>query len=87
MCERCVRKLKHLGVPKGKYGYIKALAHRFVQPFNFRVTKNGGLYMTGSVGLHWDRRIDIGVEAHMHKILQAKTKRRYNRKRGHGLEA
>ena len=88
MCEKCVRKLKHVGYPKDSYGHIKALAHRFIQPFNFRLTKKRGVYATGCVSMHHDYRIDLGVEAHMHKIIRAKTnKKRYNRKRGHGLEA
>lgn len=81
MCEKCVRKLKHVGFPKGKYGHIKAFAHRFIKPFNFRLTKRGITYAEGCVSMHWDHRIDLGVEAHMHKILQAKTKRRYKREK------
>lgn len=82
MCEKCVRKLKHLGVPKNKYGHIKALAHRFIKPLSFRRTQKGGIYIDGCVPLHWDRRFDIGIEAHMHKILKARTnKKLYNRKR------
>lgn len=88
MCERCVRKLKHTGVPKNKYGHIKAFAHRYIKPFHFRATKSGRLYIDGVIGMHCDRRFDIGVEAHLHKILRARTNKKiYNRKRGHGLVA
>lgn len=86
MCEKCVRKLKHVGFPKGKYGHIKAFAHRFIKPFNWRRTKRGTMYVEGCISMHWDHRLDLGIEAHMHKILRAKTnKKLYNRKRGHGL--
>lgn len=74
MCIKCVRKSKRLGLPPGKtYGEIKALAQSFWKHF--------------SVGLYADRRINIGVEAHFHKILQANTnKKRYNRQRGKKID-
>lgn len=75
MCEKCVRKLKHVGFPKGKYGKIKFWTHQFNLPF-------------GWCPIFKDLRLNLGIEAHLHKIERAKTnKKRYNRKRGHGLEA
>ena len=84
MCEKCVRRLKHLGVPKNQYGKIKALSHRFIKPFGVRVTKKGNYYVTGSVPLFCDRRLNVGIEAHLHKIFRTQTNKKiYRRNRCH----
>lgn len=65
MCEKCVRKSKRLGIPKGKFGMVKFFAYQAMKPF-------------GDIPLFTDRRINIAIEAHIHKILQARSKRSKN---------
>jgi len=67
MCEKCVRRAKHLGLPSGfSYGKVKFYAHRF---------------MRGEpIPLFNHRGINYAIEAHVHKIEQAKSKRKENYK-------
>ena len=67
MCVRCVRKSKHLGLPKSKtFGQIKALAQSF--------------HKNHIVGLY-DGKTNLAVEAHLHRIQRALTNKKiYSRK-------
>ena len=66
MCEKCIRRSKRLGTPKGKFGMVKFFAHQALKkPF-------------GDIPLFEDRRLNIAIEAHIHRILQAKIKYRRN---------
>jgi hypothetical protein len=68
MCRRCERRFKALGLSSRTfaktYGQIKALAFSF---WRFKVI---GLY---------DMPTNLGVEAHLYKIEQACTAKRYRR--------
>lgn len=66
MCEKCVRRSKRLGLPKWfSYGKAKFYAHR--------------LLMGQFIPLFCDKRCNLAIEAHVHKILKAKTKKgKYN---------
>ena len=70
MCKKCVIKFKSKNLSsktKAKtYGQIKALAN------SFHKHKIVGMY---------DKTTNIGIEAHLYKIEQAKTKKRYKRKK------
>jgi hypothetical protein len=67
MCIKCVRRNKRLGTKGITYGQIKAIANNCMSaPIAIR-----GLF---------GNRNDVAVEAHIYKIQQALTKRRYNRK-------
>lgn len=68
MCEKCVRKLKHVGYPKGKYGKIKFWAHRFNRPFG-----ECPVFID-------DTRLNIGIEAHLHKIFKKRTSKKIYRR-------
>ena len=62
MCEKCVRKSKRLGLPKWfSYGKAKVYAHRLLkgEPIPFFI----------------DKRANLAIEAHVHKIGKAKTKK------------
>jgi len=61
MCEKCVRKSKRLGLPKNfSYGKVKVYAHRLI---------NGE-----PIPLFRDKRINLAIEAHVHKIFKSKSK-------------
>jgi len=60
MCIKCERKSQRIGIPKGKFGKIKFWAHRLI---------NGG-----SVPLFTDRRLNIAIEAHVSRILCARSR-------------
>jgi len=64
MCQKCVLRAKNRPSKLFKYGKIKALAQ------SFHATRCVGMY---------DRKTNIAVEAHLYKIQQALTKRRYKR--------
>jgi hypothetical protein len=70
MCQKCVQRFKDLHLSsqtKAKtYGQVKALAYSFWK------------YHIVSV---FDRTTNVGVEAHLHKIEQARTARRYKREK------
>ena len=62
MCIKCVRKSKRLGLPKWfSFGRAKVYAHRLI---------NGE-----SIPLFSDRRVNLAIEAHVHRIERAQTKR------------
>ena len=66
MCIKCLRSSKRRGLPRHPtFGQIKALTHRFAKG--------------ESIPLFRDSRINFAIEAHLHRIEQAKTKRRYKR--------
>ena len=60
MCEICIRRSRRLGLPKGKFGKTKFWAHRLARRF-------------GSCPLFRDRRFNVAVEAHVERILRART--------------
>lgn len=68
MCEKCVRRSQTCPQKVKTYGQIKATAHSFLKH--------------KIMGLHSDWRVNIAVEAHVYKIEQARTKKRYNRAEG-----
>jgi len=62
-CIKCERKSKRLGLPKGKFGKVKFWAHQFVH---------------NSIPLFNDKRLNVGIEAHLSRIEKARTKRSKN---------
>jgi hypothetical protein len=67
MCIKCVRRSKRFGLKNVTYGQIKTIAQSVMgYPPIRRLFCN---------------RNDVAVEAHLYKIQQARTKRRYNRKK------
>lgn len=67
MCIKCARKAKRFPSKQFSYGQIKALAQSFHKHKFVRL---------------YDKRTNVAVEAHLFKIEQAETNRRfYNRKR------
>ena len=56
MCEKCVRKSKHLGLGKSTYGQVKAVAQSY--------------FKHGLFGMR-DRKFNFAVESHFHKIRKA----------------
>jgi hypothetical protein len=62
MCTKCVRRHKRLGLPKWfSYGKAKVYAHRLI---------NGE-----PIPLFCDRRVNAAIEAHVHKIERARSKK------------
>jgi hypothetical protein len=66
MCIKCVRHAKRFPARSKTFGQIKALAHSFKK--------------YSIVGLSREHTVNIGVEAHLYRIEQALTKRRYKRR-------
>ena len=58
-----------MGLKGIKYGKVKAIANNLMSQ---------GPVAIGRLFYHIEN--NIGVEAHLHKIMEARTKRRYNRK-------
>jgi hypothetical protein len=63
MYEKCVRYSKR-NRPKMRHGMIKFFAHR--------------LLMGQAIPFFFDKRINIAIEAHRHKILREMSKKRRN---------
>ena len=62
MCEKCVRKSKRLGLPKWfSYGKAKVYAYRLL---------NGE-----AIPVFCDKRANLAIEAHVHKIERVRTKK------------
>ena len=69
MCIKCVRYNKRYPARSKTYGQIKATAQSICRgPFGIWRIPN-------------ERRAAVGIEAHIYKIEQARTKRRYKRNR------
>ena len=69
MCEKCVKRTKNFGFKGKSFGQIKALAQSF--------KKNG------IVGVYWPDQcpgVNTAIEAHLHRINRALTKKHYSRK-------
>ena len=64
MCETCLKKSKHMRLPKWMpFGKIKVLAHRFLQG--------------EPVPFFSDNRINVAIEAHMFRIQQKSKEVKY----------
>jgi hypothetical protein len=72
MCMKCIRKNDRLGLPpKVTYGQVKAVAHSFNRPY-------------GMMAMRADHRFNIGVEAHLQKIIDAKNFAKYRKAKERG---
>lgn len=70
MCDKCVKRIKNTGFKGMTYGQIKARAQSFRKH--------------GIVGVYWSDdypRVNTAIEAHLHKIIEARTNKRYKRSR------
>ncbi len=62
MCVKCERKSKRLGLPRHTFGKVKFWANRAVRGFAWPVFR--------------DKRLNIAIEAHISRIIAARTMRK-----------